>query len=127
MAEGYLRELGKSHVFVQSAGLETHGVNPTATQVMQEEGIDISHHTSNNINEFLDMSWDHIITVCDNANENCPYFPNQAVRHHRDFIDPAAAIGSDEEILMTFRSVRDEIKKYCVQFLDIQLDTIRDR
>ena len=73
MAHGYLEFFGESGLEVFSAGVETHGVNPRAIAVMKEDGVDISHHTSNNVNEYHDIDFDFVITVCDNARENCPY------------------------------------------------------
>ena len=118
MAEGYFRHYGKGSVDAFSAGIETHGVNPRAIQVMEEDGIDISHHTSNNISEFLDQQFDVILTVCDNARENCPYIPGDAVRLHKDFPDPAKATGSEDEILREFRRTRDLIKSYSQQVIN---------
>lgn len=116
MAEGYLKYYaGKISVF--SAGIETHGVNPKAIQVMKEDGIDISNHTSNNVNEYKDIKFDHVITVCDNAQENCPIFPSTAKTHHQNFPDPAKAKGDEEEVMNEFRRVRDLIKNYCRKFI----------
>jgi len=117
IAEGYLRHFadGKAEVF--SAGVETHGVNPRAIAIMQEDGIDISHHASNNINEYRDIDFDYVITVCDNAKERCPYFPSQAQQFHHNFPDPAKATGTEEEIQEQFRTVRNMIKEYCKAFV----------
>ena len=105
---------GKATIF--SAGIETHGVNPKAIQVMAEDKIDISHHTSNNIDEYEGIAFDYILTVCDNAKENCPWFPSNAMRFHQNFPDPAKATGDTEEILQQFRKVRDLIKAYAEDF-----------
>lgn len=113
IAEGYLKHFTNDHVFVYSAGIETHGVNPKAIQVMAEDGIDISTHTSNNVEEYKHLNFDLIITVCDNAKEQCPYFPSKAVKIHHSFPDPAKAKGSDEEIMNEFRTVRNMIKSFC--------------
>ncbi|MBI4945474.1 MAG: arsenate reductase ArsC [Bacteroidetes bacterium] len=118
IAEGYLRHFANGKANIYSAGIETHGVNPKAIQVMKEDGIDISAHTSNNVNEYSDIAFDYIITVCDNANENCPYFSSKAKRFHQNFIDPAKKKGSEEEILNSFRKVRDEIKSYSEEFIN---------
>lgn len=112
MAEGYLRYFGKDNLEVYSAGIETHGVNPRAIQVMREDGIDISKHTSNHVDEYADIKFDWVITVCDNAKENCPYFPGNVKRLHHNFPDPAKATGSEEQILKSFRQTRDLIKDY---------------
>jgi arsenate reductase len=117
MAEGYLRYFAKDKANIYSAGIETHGVNPKAIEVMKEGGIDISSHTSNNVNEYAHIDFDYIMTVCDNAKENCPYFPSKAKRFHQNFPDPAKATGSEEEILQEFRRVRDIIKEYSQNFI----------
>ena len=104
-----------------SAGVETHGVNPRAVQTMQEDGIDISQHTSNNIDEYRDIDFDFVITVCDNAKERCPFFPSRAQKFHHNFTDPAKATGSEEEIMAQFRNVRNEIKEYCRNFVQDNL------
>ncbi len=118
IAHGFLTSMtvGKAHVY--SAGVETHGVNPKAITTMKEIGIDISHHSSNNITEYFDVNFDYVITVCDNAKERCPYFPTKAVKLHYNFPDPAKAIGTEDEINEQFRSVRIMIKTYCEQFVE---------
>jgi len=118
IAEGYLRYFAGNKANIYSAGIETHGVNPKAIQVMAEDGIDISHHTSNNVDEYLDIPFDYVITVCDNAKENCPYFPTRADRFHQDFSDPAKATGSAEQVLNEFRKARDMIKAYSKDFAE---------
>jgi arsenate reductase len=118
IAHGFLASMtvGKAHVY--SAGVETHGVNPKAIATMKEIGIDISHHSSNNITEYLDVNFDYVITVCDNAKERCPYFPTKAVKLHYNFPDPAKAIGTEDEINEQFKSVRTMIKTYCEKFVE---------
>jgi arsenate reductase len=118
IAHGFLAAMtaGKAHVY--SAGVETHGVNPKAIATMKEIGIDISHHSSNNITEYLDVNFDYVITVCDNAKERCPYFPTKAVKLHYNFPDPAKAIGTEDEINEQFKSVRTMIKTYCEKFVE---------
>jgi arsenate reductase len=116
IAEGYLKYFLGDKASVYSAGIETHGVNPKAIAIMEEEGIDISNHTSNNINEYDNIDFDFVITVCDNAKENCPFFPTKAKKFHHDFPDPAKAIGTADEILAEFRKVRMLIKDYCETF-----------
>src|SRR5690606_20531546 len=98
MAEGYLKHFAGDKAAVYSAGIETHGVNPRAIAVMKEAGIDISKHTSNNMEEYRSIGFDYIITVCDNARERCPVFSSTAQRFHHNFPDPAKAIGIEEEI-----------------------------
>lgn len=117
IAEGYLRHFTDNKADVYSAGVETHGVNPKAIATMQEDGIDISNHTSNNIDEYYDLDFDFVITVCDNAKERCPFFPTKAQKFHQNFSDPAKATGTDEEIKEQFRQVRQQIKDYCRQFV----------
>lgn len=117
IAHGYLNFFGKDKVEVYSAGVETHGVNPRAISIMQEDGIDISRHTSNNVKEYADFSFDYVITVCDNAKERCPYFPAKVKVLHHNFPDPAKAKGTEEEVLDEFRKVREMIKDYCQKFL----------
>ena len=117
IAEGYLRHFANGNAEVYSAGVETHGVNPKAIATMLEDGIDISNHTSNNIDEYYDIDFDFVITVCDNAKERCPFFPTKAKKFHQNFSDPAKAEGSEDEIREEFRKVREEIKTYCKRFI----------
>lgn len=121
IAEAYLRHFGKDRVHVYSAGIETHGVNPRAVATLMEDGLDISNHTSNRIDEYLEISFDFIITVCDHAQERCPVFPSSAQRFHCNFADPAKAIGSDDEIMAQFAAVRNEIKMFCRDFISNNL------
>lgn len=117
IAEGYLRQFAGDKAEVYSAGIETHGVNPRAVETMKEEGIDISKHTSNNIDEYRNIDFDFVITVCDNAKERCPFFPTKAKKLHQNFPDPAKATGTEEEIKEQFRKVRQQIKDYCMKFI----------
>lgn len=117
MAEGLFRHLGGERIEVSSAGLNPKGVHPTAIQVMAEIGIDISGHTSNNLNEYLGQQFDYLITVCDNAATNCPVFPGEGKRLHWPFDDPADAAGTKDQILVEFRRVRDQIATAIRQFL----------
>ncbi len=117
MAEGYIKKFARDKAEVYSAGIETHGVNPKAIQIMKEDGIEISRHTSNNINEYRNIDFDYVITVCDNAKERCPFFPSKAKKFHHNFPDPAKATGSEEQIMQQFREVRDMIKKYGQDFV----------
>ena len=117
MAEGYLRKFGQEEIEVYSAGIETHGLNPLAVKVMAENGLDISRHTSNHVDEYANIDFDYIITVCDHARENCPYIPGKATRFHHNFPDPAKASGSEEEILEEFKKVRDMIMQYISDFI----------
>ena len=122
MAEGYLRHYANGKAKIYSAGIEAHGVNPRAIAVMLEDGIDISHHTSNKIEEYSNLDFDYIITVCDNARENCPYFPSQAKKIHHNFPDPVKWKGSDEEIIQQFRKVRELVKIYSKKFIEEKFD-----
>ncbi|MBL7999453.1 MAG: arsenate reductase ArsC [Candidatus Kapabacteria bacterium] len=122
IAEGYLRHFSGSRAEVFSAGVETHGVNPRAVAIMREDGLDILHHTSNNIEEYSAIDFDAVITVCDNAQERCPVFIGNVRRYHHNFPDPAKATGTDEEIMEQFRAVRDMIREYCRRFVETELD-----
>ena len=117
VAEAYLRKFANGKAEIYSAGVETHGVNPRAIAVMKEDGIDISGHTSNNVEEYRDIDFDIVITVCDNARERCPFFPGKAKKFHHNFPDPARATGSEEEIMREFRQVRDQVKNWCANFI----------
>ena len=116
IAEGYLRKFAGDYADVYSAGVETHGVNPYAVETMREDGIDISNHTSNLVDEYQNINFDYVITVCDNARERCPYFSTNSVRLHQNFPDPGKVKGSEEEIRIEFRRVREMIKAYCEEF-----------
>ncbi len=124
IAEGYLRHFAGKKAEVYSAGIETHGVNPLAVTIMQEDGIDIAGHTSNHVNEYKDIHFDYIITVCDNANERCPVFPSTAKKFHQNFNDPSKTSGTAMSIMNSFRTVRDEIKKYMQLFVEAHLNSV---
>lgn len=113
LAEAYLRHFAGGRAEVYSAGVETHGVNPRAIATMKEDGIDISSHTSNHVDEYRDIDFDFVITVCDHAREVCPYFPTNAQKFHHNFPDPAKATGDEATIMAAFAAVREEIKGYC--------------
>lgn len=117
IAEGYLRYFAGDKAAIYSAGVETHGVNPKAVAIMAEDGIDISNHTSNNVDEYGDIDFNFVITVCDNAKERCPYFPTNAKKFHHNFPDPAKAVGTEEEVFKEFRAVREQIKTYADSFV----------
>ncbi len=112
MAEGLLNSLYGDLFDAYSAGTEPSQVNTYAIKVMEEIGIDISHHSSKHMSEFYGQRFDIVVTVCDNAKKVCPTFPGAKKMIHHGFTDPATAQGSEEEILTTFRSVRDEINKW---------------
>jgi len=118
MAEGYFRYFADDRFEVTSAGLQPSIVNPLAIQVMKADGVDISHHTSKDVNQFVGQKFEYIITVCDNAKERCPLFPGQAERIHWSFEDPAVAKGTEKEILAVFRKVRDQIRERIKEFLN---------
>ncbi|GAB4239735.1 MAG: arsenate reductase ArsC [Candidatus Methylacidiphilales bacterium] len=112
MAEGILRHAAGDRIQVASAGSRPAGyVHPKAIAAMAEIGIDISGHHSKHLNEFLHRPVHTVITVCGKADQACPIFPGQVHRHHWGFDDPAHAIGTEEEIMNTFRRVRDEIAR----------------
>jgi arsenate reductase len=117
IAEGYLRHFAGVEPQIYSAGIETHGVNQKAIKVMDEDGVDISFHTSNGIDEYSTIDFDTVITVCDHANEVCPIFIGKVKRFHHNFPDPAKAMGTEEEVLAEFRRVRDMIKVYSEEFI----------
>jgi len=122
IAEGYLRHFAGDKAQIYSAGVETHGVNPRAIATMKEDGIDISQHTSNNIDEYFYIDFDFVITVCDNAKERCPLFPTKAKKFHQNFPDPAKSTETEEEILEQFKQVRQMIKSYSQQFVTDNLN-----
>src|SRR2546426_12773949 len=93
-----------------SAGTEATRVHPLAKKAMAEVGIDLSGHISRTVDQFLDLPWDYVITVCDTANEKCPIFPKQTSRLHWSFADPSRATGPEDERLEVFRRVRDQIE-----------------
>jgi arsenate reductase (thioredoxin) len=111
MAEGLLRQMASDRFEVASAGVAPSHVRPEAIKAMAELGIDISGHRSKSVDEFLKQEFDYVITVCDNANEQCPIFPGQTTRIHWSLEDPAAVAGDDAARLAVFRRVRDEIRE----------------
>ena len=120
IGEGLLRHNASDKFDVFSAGLKPSTVNPIAIKVMNELGIDISKHTSDDVNKYIVEEFDYIITVCDNAKESCPVLPGNGKRIHWSFKDPADVVGSEEEVLAEFRKVRDKIKSTLEQFIDEQ-------
>ncbi len=121
IAEGYLRYFAGAKAQVYSAGVETHGVNPGAIEIMKEDWIDISKHTSNNVDEYRDIDFDFVITVCDHAKERCPFFSTTAKKFHQNFPDPAKATGTAEEIKEQVKQVSQQIKHYCQKFVEDNL------
>lgn len=112
MAEGLMRAMYGDRFDVFSAGTEPYRVNPFAIMAMERANIDIRGHRSKSIDEFTGKQIDFVITVCDQARENCPYFPGGKVLLHKSFSDPAAASGGDDLILAEFERVRDEIRAW---------------
>jgi len=123
LLHGYLAQALGKQATVYSAGVEVHGVNPSAIRVMAEDGVDISHHTSNHVEEYAQVPFDYVLTVCDHANEVCPVFPSTAKKLHHNFPDPAKATGSEEEIRQQFRAVRDQGKAYAHDFVRAEFST----
>jgi arsenate reductase (thioredoxin) len=117
MAEGLLRDLAGDRFEVMSAGTEATLVRPLAIQAMDELGIDISGQESKTLDRYLGESIDYVITVCDEDNEACPFFPGARRRLYWSLEDPAQATGSEEERLGVFRRVRDEIRQRIEQEL----------
>lgn len=118
MAHGFLEHYSKGNFETYSAGVEIHGVNPWSVKMLAEKGLDISHYTSNHVDEYSNIDFDYVITVCDNAKESCPIFPNTATMIHHSFEDPGKAVGSDGEVTSVFRKVRDEIDAFCKEFVE---------
>lgn len=112
MAEGILRSLYGDRFEVHSAGTHPSIVRPEAIAALAEIGIDISHHRSKSVDEFAEKQIEYVLTVCDNAKENCPYFPAATKLVHHSFDDPAAVEGDEETRLAAFRRIRDEIRSY---------------
>jgi arsenate reductase len=112
IAEAWLRKLGGEAFKVYSAGLEPHGVNPYTIRVMEEVGYAMDGHFSKHIDMYQGkIDFNYLITVCSDADQNCPFFPGMGTRLHWPFTDPAAFVGSDEEKMAHFRAVRDQIKE----------------
>ena len=115
MAEGWARHLKGDQVEAWSAGIETHGLNPRAVQVMAEAGVDVSGQTSKHVDALEHVAFDYVVTVCDRAAGNCPVFPGTATVTHRGFDDPpgmARGAANEEEALDHYRRVRDEIRDF---------------
>jgi arsenate reductase len=110
MAEGLLRHLGGDRFEAHSAGTEATKVRPLAIKAMAELGIDISRQTSKTLDPYVNDRFDHVITVCDDANEACPYFPNAVHRVHWSLPDPSRATGTEAEQLAVYRKVRDDLR-----------------
>ena len=119
MAEAWFGDLGLAQVHVTSAGTEPAGyVHPMAKRVMLESGVSLADQSSKSVNRFLDQNFDYVITVCAEAEESCPAFPGHTKNIHWYFEDPAAAMGSENEMQEKFRQVRDEIQIAVADFLE---------
>lgn len=112
MAEGLLKHITQNKYEINSAGTKPSIVRPEAIKALAEIGIDISNNRSKSVNKFVDKTVDYVLTVCDNAQENCPYFPAKTKLIHHSFEDPAEVQGDEETRLKAFRKIRDEIKTY---------------
>lgn len=112
MAEGLLKHICDNEFEIYSAGSKPSIVRPEAIEVLEEIGVDISQNRSKSVDEFSETAIDYVLTVCDNAKENCPYFPAKTKLIHHSFDDPAEITGDEETRLSAFRKVRDEISRY---------------
>lgn len=127
MAEGWTKHLKSGLIDAHSAGIETHGLNQRAVQVMAEAGVHISGQRSKHVREVMDIPFDYVITVCDHAHEHCPLFPGKAKVLHAGFDDPPALtrhLNNEKEILAVYRQVRDAIREY-IDALPESLPAIR--
>jgi arsenate reductase len=118
MAHGYLQRFAGDRAEVLSAGVETHGLNLKAVQIMAEDGVDISHHTSDLVDMYAQLSIDHVITVCDSASERCPVWIGRTHRLHHNFEDPSKGSGSPDEVLANYRRIRDQIREFSQDFVE---------
>lgn len=116
MAEGYVNSRYSDHWEAHSAGVKPGQLNPYAVRAMAEVGIDISSHRSKSMNEFRGQHFDYVVTVCSDAADSCPFFPGDIILH-MDFPDPSAASGTEEQVMSTFRYIRDEI----IAMIDLEL------
>jgi len=122
MAEGWCRHLYPDDFEAFSAGTKKHGMNPYAIKVMKEEGVDISSHTSKTIDQLPAIDFDYVVTVCENAKENCPYLSG-GLNFHKGFDDPpelTREMADEEDILTVYRRVRDEIKNFISGLKDLE-------
>ena len=120
MAEGYLKYFSKQlniNSNVYSAGLRAEGINKKAIDIMAKDGIDISNHTSNSLEEYKNTEISHVITVCDHANESCPVYLKKVNLTHKNFSDPSKVIGNELEIQEAFEKCREEIKSFTLSYL----------
>lgn len=116
MAEGFFKFYACGAANIYSAGIEAKGIHPKAVEIMAEAGIDLRGHTCNNVDEYNNITFDYLITVCD-TDESCPAYPKYVEKFHFEFADPLAITGTDEEITEAFRKVRNEIKTVAEDFM----------
>lgn len=119
IAEAWLRKHGEGLFEAYSAGVHPKGLNPLTVKIMQESGIDVSHHLSKSVDEFRGQSFDYVITVCDQANEECPIFPDDHQRIHWSIEDPAAAEGTEAQRLAVFRRIANELSNRIALFVNV--------
>ena len=120
IAEGYLKYFSKQlkiNTNIYSAGIRAEGINKKAIEIMAKDGIDISNHTSNTLEEYKNTEISHVITVCDHANESCPVYLKKVNLTHKNFTDPSKVIGNEFEIQNAFEKCREEIKSFTFSFL----------
>jgi arsenate reductase len=120
MAEGYLKYFSKQlniNSNVYSAGIRAEGINKKAIDIMAKDGINISNHTSNRLEEYKNTEISHVITVCDHANESCPVYLKKVNLTHQNFSDPSKVIGNEFEIQEAFEKCREEIKSFTLSYL----------
>jgi len=122
MAEGLLRHMAGDRVEVASAGVAPTRIRPEAIEVMKELGINMSHHRSKSIDEFITQAFDYVITVCDNANQHCPMFAGPSRRIHWNIEDPAAVEGESQTRLNSFRAARNELSERLCKFIQLEVD-----
>jgi|TARA_B110000263_G_scaffold45018_1_gene36960 arsenate reductase len=116
IADGYFSKILKNKATVYSAGIEAHGLNKYVVETMQRDKIDISNNTSNKVEEYFEINFDFIITVCDHANENCPFFPSKnAIKIHHNFFDPSKINNSKD---LDFDKCRNKIKEFAINFCE---------
>ena len=116
MMEAYLKSFLQDRAEVYSAGIESHGLNPWAELIMEEDGFDISKNTSDKIEKYEHLTFDTLITVCDHAKEVCPTLPGVREQIQQSFEDPAKAHGTEDDVMAVFRRVRDEIKAFALEY-----------
>lgn len=119
IAEGWANHLKSDVIEAYSAGIRPIGVNPKTIKIMAEAGVDISGHTSKHIDDLAGIDFDYVVTVCDNAREQCPVFPGTAKLFHKSFDDPYFATGSEKKVMAEFRRVRDQIKAFVEKLPEI--------